>query len=126
MQLDELLADDVVARDERRQAVEPREDIADRRLARATARAAADDVVLDAVADEADGLAVLQRVDQTLARKPAVLAASFRRRNRAARIRGRIAVAGNMTTGGREDDDRDVMRVEARQPTAGADRELRV
>src|SRR5215468_2493626 len=122
--LDERVADRVVAGDQSRRREEPREGVAWGRLARAAARAASVDEVLDAVADEVDARSHRERVDKPLGRQCSVLALRHAGRNRPAAV-----VADERRNGAarrREDHDGNVVGVEARQAPTGAKAELRI
>src|SRR5580765_4009978 len=121
MQLQELTADRAFAREHVRLPAVAREHVTSHRRARASAGAAPADVVPDPVPDEVDRRLVPQRVDQSLLRQDAVLATGFREGNRTAEVRGGIPIAWNVAPISREDDDRHVVRVEARQSAGGTD-----
>src|SRR5215813_1512048 len=88
--LDELVADRVVAGDQRRRREEPREAVPGDRLARAAAGAATVEEVLDTEADEVDAGSHRQRVDQALSRQGTVLALADAGGNRPAAIRSHL------------------------------------
>src|SRR6185295_7193614 len=121
--LDELIADRVLACDQRRRCEEPRERVTGHRLARSAARSAPVNEVLDAKANEVDGRSHRQRVHQAFRGKSPVLVAGRAAWNRAATV-GASQARRNSATFVGEDHDCHVVGVESRQATTGTEREL--